>query len=212
MERGLHPEVKGGNLIDREELLKRLAGRQCDLKVERDALRKERERALAEVRSLEDENHAMARQAKDLQLQLFDKRKAAQKLFQRSEELKKRAVQLLAKENNLLHEARFFESERDRHEADYREVSAKVNANMATIDGVLRDIEFLRGETEILMDKTGHLESGVPTRFRDIDCLDEKISDSLHALEKLYSKLRSVEKNAQMIYYKKKKGAAGNLP
>lgn len=197
---------------DREELLKRLAARQGDLKFDWVALRNEKERVLAEVKSLEDENHAMARQAKDLQLQLFDKRRAAQRFFQRSEELKKKDVQFLAKEHNLLHENRFFESERDGHEADYKEVSAKLDANMATIAAILRDITFLRGETEVLMDKTGYLESGVSTRFRDIDSLDEKISDSLHALENLYEKMRYVEKNAKLVYYQKKKGAVGALP
>ena len=197
---------------DREELLKRLAARQGDLKFDRVALRNERERVLAEVKNLEDENHAMARQAKDLQLQLFDRRRAAQRIFQRSEELKKKDVQFLAKEHNLLHENRFFESERDGHEADYKEVAAKLDANMATIAAVLRDITFLRGETEVLMDKTGYLESGVPTRFRDIDSLDEKISDSLHALENLYNKMRTVEKNAKLVYYQKKKGAVGDHP
>ena len=197
---------------DREELLKRLAGRQGDLKFDRVALRNERERVLAEIKDLEDENHAMARQAKDLQLQLFDRRRAAQRFFQRSEELKKKDVQFLAKEHNLLHENRFFESERDRHEADYKEVSVKLDANMATIAAVLRDIAFLRGETEVLMDKTGYLESGVSTRFRDIESLDEKIGDSLHALENLYEKMRSVEKNAKLVYYQKKKGAAGDIP
>lgn len=208
------PYTEGKDLgrIDREELLKRLAARQSDFKLDRQSLRKEIERAVAELRNLEDENHAMARQAKDLQLQLFDRRKVSQRLFQRSEELKKRTVHLLAKENNLLHETRFFESERDRHDADYREASSKLNANMETIAAVLRDIEFLRGETETLMDKTGYLESGVHTRFRDIDSLDEKISDSLQALEDLYNKLRSVEKNTKTVYYEKKKGAAGNLP
>ncbi|MGA2228839.1 MAG: hypothetical protein ABSH41_30760, partial [Syntrophobacteraceae bacterium] len=84
--------------------------------------------------------------------------------------------------------------------------------NMATIAAVLRDTEFLRGETEVIMDKTGYLESGVPTKFRDIDSLDEKIRDSLQALENLYNKMRSVEKNIKKVYYQKKKGAAGNLP
>jgi chromosome segregation ATPase len=207
-----YPEGNRVDRIDKNELLKKFAVWQDDLKVDRETLLKEKQRALAEVRNLEDENHIMARHVKDLQLQLFDRRKAAQRLFQHSEELKKRTVQLLAKENNLLHEIRFFETERDRHDADYREVSAKLKANMTTIAAVLRDIEFLRGETEVLMDKTGYLESGVPTRFRDIDSLDEKISDSLQSVGNLYNKMRAVEKNTKRVYYQKKKGAAENLP
>jgi len=211
-DREIHPGVSAEDRINRDDLLKRLFQRQGGLKLDPEALKNERERLLAEVRSLEDENHLRARRVKELQLQLFDRRKMIQRLFQRSDELKKKLVQLLAKENNLIHEIRFLESERDKYGRDYREISGRVKGNMTTIAAILRDIEFMRGELETLMDKTGYLEDGVPNKFRDIDSLDEKISGSLQALEDLYNKMRAVEKNTKMIYYRKEKGIARNLP
>lgn len=202
----LHSEGSGGNRINRGESLKRFSQRQDDVKLEREALRQERERLLAEVRGLEDENHKQARQVKELQLQLVDRRETVQRLFQRVDELKKRIVQFLSQENNLIHEIRFLEAEKERCVEDYRKVSDRVNANMAAIAAILRDIGFMRGEMETLMEKTGYLERGVPDKFRDLDSLDEKISGSWYSLEELYNKLKAVDKNTKIIYYGRSKG------
>lgn len=201
-----HPDASQENGTSREELLKEVFKAQNTLKLDGARLREERDTILQEVRTLEEQSHTRARRIRELQLHMFDRRKTAQLLFQRSEELKKRLVHFLVGENNLVHEIRFLESERDSCDKNLRDVSQRVNANMASIAALLRDIEFMRGEMEVLMDKTGALEGGVPNTFRDIDSLDTKISDALQALGDLYEKLRAVEKNTQRIYYRKEKG------
>lgn len=200
------PQAHRENRIGKEDLLKRLSERQGDLRLDREALRKDRERLLDEVRSLEDESNALTSRARELQSQLLERRKTAARVCHRSEEMKNRMVQFLAKENNLIHEVRFLESEKDKQIKEYADISGRVNAGMASIAAILRDIEFMRGEMETLMGQSGSLESEVPDRHHDIDRLDEKISSALHSIVDLYDKVKAAEKNAKVIFYCKEKG------
>jgi chromosome segregation ATPase len=209
---GLSLSMNGASWDERRDLLMRLTQNRRTADRGRAALREERERLEADTERLENENHSLARQLKELQLQLFEKRTAAQKLFQRSDHAKKKLVQCLSRENNLLHEIRFLESEREKHGKTQRQVASRVEANMGSIAALLRDIEFLKGEVGALLEKTGMLEQDAPLRCRDIENLDEKIAGSLQALIDLYQRMQAVEKNVKSIYYRKGTGSIHNLP
>ena len=212
MMRGWSIAMNSTSWDERKRLLRRLVQSRETADRGRAAPREERERLSSEVEGLENENHALARRHKELQLQLFEKRKAAQKLFQRSDQMKKNLVQHLSGENNLLNEIRFLASEKEKQGKIQHQIASKVEANMDSIAGLLRDIEFLKGEVGALMEKTGMLENDVPLKFRDIENLDDKIGGSLKALRELYERMQAVEKNVKSIYYRKGKGSGQKLP
>lgn len=190
----------------RKALMKRLSRDRSRLKLDKENLTAERKRLATEVESLEEENHAIAKRAKDLQIELLKKRTTAKESFESSDESNKRLVGPLARERGLLNEIGFFETEKARLSGTYLEVSGRLGANVSELDRTLRDIGFMNGEVRALMEKMEMLEGEVPMKFKDVDNLDEKISASIKALRSLYNRMQGTERDVKISYYKNKKG------
>lgn len=188
----------------RKALMKRLSRDRSRLKLDKENLTAERKRLATEVESLEEENHAIAKRAKDLQIELLKKRTTAKESFERSDESNKRLVGPLARERGLLNEIGFFETEKARLSGTYLEVSGRLGANVSELDRTLRDIGFMNGEVRALMEKMEMLEGEVPMKFRDVDSLDDKIKRTSNALMGCYNSMRRVEITVKENYYKKK--------
>jgi len=188
----------------RKVLMKRLSRDRSRLKLDKENLTAERKRLATEVESLEEENHAIAKRAKDLQIELLKKRTTAKESFESSDESNKRLVGPLARERGLLNEIGFFETEKARLSGTYLEVSGRLGANVSELDRTLRDIGFMNGEVRALMEKMEMLEGEVPMKFRDVDSLDDKIKRTLNALMGCYNSMRRVEITVKENYYKKK--------
>ncbi len=188
----------------RKALMKRLSRDRSRLKLDKENLTAERKRLATEVESLEEENHAIAKRAKDLQIELLKKRTTAKESFESSDESNKRLVGPLARERGLLNEIGFFETEKTRLSGTYLEVSGRLGANVSELDRTLKDIGFMNGEVRALMEKMEMLEGEVPMKFRDVDSLDDKIKRTLNALMGCYNSMRRVEITVKENYYKKK--------
>lgn len=158
----------------------------------------------AETGSLKQENRLLAERCKDLNLQLSEKEKEAEKLNKSSSELKKSLLKFVSEENNLQHEIEFLETEKTTLANTYDEVSESLDANMAVLEDMIKDIGFTKGELGTLKVKLDMLEQEIPAKFRDADNLDRKITGAFFtAIEDLSSRMNAVEKKIKILYYKK---------
>jgi chromosome segregation ATPase len=168
-----------------------------DLSAEKKTLVQKRE-------SLEQENKALANQLENLNLRLSEKRKEANMLSERSYELKKTLMDCISEEKDLLHEIEFLDSEKAKLVEIYEGVTERYDTNMSVLEGMIKDIGFMKGEIGALIIKMGMLEEEIPDRFRDADNLDKKITGTfIRALNDLQNRLNAVERKAKVLYYKK---------
>lgn len=156
------------------------------------------------LEGLEQENKALASQLKDLDFRLFEKKKEANMLSESSDELKKSLMGFISEENNLLHEIEFLESEKAKLVEIYDGVSERYDTNMSALEGMIKDVGFMKGEIGALIIKIGMLEEEIPDKFRDADNLDKKITGTfIRALNDLQNRLNTAERKAKVLYYKK---------
>ena len=164
----------------------------------------ERKTLVLKLESLEQENKALASQLENLNLRLFEKRKEANMLFESSDELKKSLMGFISEENDLLHEIEFLESEKAKLVEIYDGVSERYDTNMSALEGMIKDVGFMKGEIGALIIKIGMLEEEIPDKFRDADNLDKKITGTfIRALNDLQNRLNTAERKAKVLYYKK---------
>jgi chromosome segregation ATPase len=208
---GLSPEESGfpegngkGWLARKRDLIERLsAGAASDLY--RGDLAREMKMLSEEVDSLEEANHAFARQVRELQEALAKKREEARKAFEKSDAIKKKLVGSFARKRGLLNEISFFEKEKSQLFKTYVGISESLQSNAATLDRTLKDMGFFKGEVQVLLDKMGMLEGDVPVKYRDVDNLDEKIKRTSQTLKSFCSRMHDIERTVTEIYYVRKK-------
>jgi len=170
----------------------------------RSDLSAERKMLVLKVEGLEQENKALADQLKDLELRLFEKKKEANMLGKRSDELKETLIRFISEESNLLHEIKFLESEKEKLVEVYDGVSERYDTNMSVLEGMIKDTGFIKGEIGALIMKMGMLEEEIPLKYRDADNLDKKIKGTfIRALNDLQQRINTVERKAKLLYYKK---------
>ena len=167
-------------------------------------LSSERKTRVLKLESLEHENKALANQLENLNLRLSEKRKEANMRSESSDELKKSLMDFISEENDLLHEMEFLESEKVKLVEIYNGVAERYDTNMSVLEGMIKDIVFMKGEIGALIIKMGMLEEEIPDKFRDADNLDKKITGTfIRALNDLQNRLNAVERKAKVLYYKK---------
>ena len=167
---------------------------------------KEDTRLTGEVESLEKENKALAGKLSDLELTLVKKKRDAKTLLASLEEQKERLLALVAEENDLVREIEFYASEKNKMDEIYAAVSAKYEDNMKSLEGMLKNVGFLKGEIGALVLQMGMLEEEIPERYRDADNLDKKIKGTfIKALNDLQNRVDIVERKAKVLYYQKEK-------
>jgi len=161
-------------------------------------------RLVREIESLEQGNKVLAKELRGLEFTLLDKKKEASALLEDSEEQKKSLLDLACKESDLVQEIEFYEPEKRKLDEIYAEFSARYDSNMSVLEGMIKDIGFMKGEIGALIMKMGMLEEEIPDRFRDADNLDKKIKGTfIRALNHLQNRIDVVERNAKVLYYKK---------
>jgi len=164
----------------------------------------ERTTFVLKLESLEQENKALANQLENLNLRISEKRKEANMRSESSDELKKSLMDFISEENDLLHEMEFLESEKVKLVEIYDGVTERYDVNMSVLEGMIKDIGFMKGEIGALVIKMGMLEEEIPDKFRDADNLDKKITGTfIRALNDLQNRLNAVERKAKVLYYKK---------
>ena len=198
-------EITEGEWLGKKQaILKRISRDKGLPKVDRDNLTGEKERLLAEVGKLEEENHIMAKSVKDFELQLAKRRRIYQTLFKRSDELKGKFVRFLAREHNLMNEIELYESEKAVISDTYSEVSEKLRNNVSSLECTVKDIGFMKGEVQMLIEKMEILEGEIPVKSKDMYNLDEKVMGAIKALKRLYNRMQAAERDVKVSYYKRK--------
>ncbi|MBT3260167.1 MAG: hypothetical protein HN366_27450, partial [Deltaproteobacteria bacterium] len=112
---------------------------------------KENAALTGEVESLEKENKALTGKLSDLELTLVKKKRNAKTLLEKSEEQKESLLALVAEENDLVQEIEFFASEKNKMDKIYADVSAKYEDNMEILEGMIKNVGFLKGEIGALV-------------------------------------------------------------
>jgi len=164
----------------------------------------ERKTLVIKLESLEQENKTLANQLENLNLRISEKRKEANMRSESSDELKKSLMDFISEENDLLHEMEFLESEKVKLVEIYDGIAERYDSNMSVLEGMIKGIEFMKGEIGALIIKMGMLEEEIPDKFRDADNLDKKITGTfIRALNDLQNRLNAVERKAKVLYYKK---------
>lgn len=193
-----------GWLQRKHDLLQSLAESGRGSEVDGENLDGQMQQLAEKVESLEKERHLLAKQVKDLQDSLGEKKLAAHETAEKSDETKKNLVRSLASRRGLLNEIDFFEKEKSRLLNFYGVASEQLQNNVADLDRTLQDIRFFKGEAQALMDKLGMLEGEVPVKYRDMDNLDERIKRASEALQNFYGRMQRAEKSMKETYYKSK--------
>ena len=156
------------------------------------------------VESLEQGNKALAKELRDLEFKLLNKKKEANTLLKDSEEQRKYLLEFVDKENDLVQGIEFYASEKKKINEIYAGVSGRYDLNMSVLEGMIKDVGFMKGEIGALIMKMGMLEEEIPGRFRDADNLDKKIKGTfIRALNDLRNRVDVVERKAKVLYYKK---------
>ena len=196
--------TEGEWLGKKQAILKRISRGRGRPKVERENLTGEKERLIAEVGRLEEENHIMAKSVKDFELQLSKRRRIYQTLLKRSDELKRSFVRSLAREHNLLNEIELCESEKALISDNYSGISEKLRKNVSSLESTVNDIGFMKGEVQILIEKMEILEGEIPVKSKEMRNLDEKVMGAIKALKRLYNRMQAAERDVKVSYYKRK--------
>ena len=159
-----------------------------------------------EVESLKNENKALTGKITDLELTLVKKKREAKTLLENSEKQKESLLELVSEENDLVQEIEFYAVEMNKMDKIYADVSAKYEDNMGILEGMIKNVGFLKGEIGALVLQMGMLEEEIPERYRDADNLDKKIKGTfVRALNDLQNRVDVVEKKAKVLYYQKEK-------
>lgn len=167
-------------------------------------LNPERKMLVLKVEGLERENRALAEQLKSLEFRFFEKKKEANILDEGTEGVKGTLMRFISEENNLLHERKFLESEKEKLVGIYDGVSERYDTNISVLEGMIKDTGFMKGEIGALIMKVGMLEGEIPVKFRDADNLDKKIKGTfIRALNDLQQRVNAVERKAKVLYYKR---------
>jgi chromosome segregation ATPase len=188
---------------NKKTILRKLAENKDSLRNYREKLQAEKKELAEETERLEQENYSLLGQVKDLEMQHLEKSSTMQKLNSQLQASKKKLVKPLTEESGYLSEIKFLESEKASLFECHDEASETLNNNMAALGSTIMEIEFIKGEIGILMNKIGMIEDEIPEIFGEIDDLDEKITWASKTLTDLYNRMKTVEKDAKILYYEK---------
>lgn len=169
-----------------------------------------RERLLAEKKGLEEEaegieqeNLSLRAKVKGLEKRHLEKNNRLHELRSQLHGSREKLVRPLSEKSGYMSEIKFLESEKNRLLEINSSMAETLNNNMASLGGTIMEIEFIRGEIGTLINKVGMVEENIPELFSEMQELEEKINRASRALTDLYTKIKTVEKNAKILYYEK---------
>ena len=188
---------------NRKAIIRMLSENKYSLGNFREKLLAEKQDIEKEVAGIEQESFPLRGKVRDLETRHLEKNNTLQKLKSQLRDSRGKLVKPLTEKNGHLSELKFLESEKARVlELNDSEAEA-LNNNMATLASTIMEIEFIRGEIGTLIDKAGMVEENIPELVSEVQDLDEKISRASKALTDLYNNIKTVEKNAKILYYEK---------
>lgn len=179
------------------------------LHFDRSMIRKSKESLQKEVKHLEESNHKLSNEFKILQEETGQIQENKQQISLKIDAYEKRFLRLRVKENSLINEIDFFETELSDLKQFYQDVCSGLDNNISSLERSVKHIGFMRGETSSLIDKMSMLENEVPDKNSEVKILDETVHTALNELKKLYAKMHNVEKKVKVNYYSNKRQLEG---
>lgn len=188
---------------NKEAVLSRLSEKNESLALYREKIASEKSSLEQEVESIEEENHSLTKKIKELEYKLMDKNSELKKISLKLNDSKKKLVVPITEENGLLSEIRFFESEKAALYETYNGSANVLSQNITELGVTIKDIEFVKGEVVTLVSKLNMMEDEIPGKYNETDHLEEKISQASKAIDDFYSRMKEIERNVKVQYYKK---------
>ncbi len=191
----------------RKAILENLATRRGAFHIAPEDLAGKKAALLLEVERLEEENHTMARSAKEFEFQLSKKTRIFRAKLNGNDDLKRKQVRLSTRENSLHNEMALYESEQVRLTEVYTKTSKNLKENIAALKEIIDRIAFTKGETQSLTEKLTLLEGDIPAKNNEVSNMDEIITNSIGMLKRFSNRMRRIEKDLTVNYYEKKQQA-----
>lgn len=188
---------------NRKAIIRMLSENKYSLGNFREKLLAEKQGIEEEVEGIEQESFSLRGKVRDLETRHLEKNNTLQKLKSQLRDSRGKLVKPLTEKNGHLSELKFLESEKARLFELNDTAAETLNNNMATLGSTIMEIEFIRGEISTLINKAGMVEENIPELVSEVQDLDEKISRASKALTDLYNNIKTVEKNAKILYYEK---------
>jgi len=157
-----------------------------------------------DIARIEEDNNALAKEAKELEIRLLEKSGVKNKIMRSADKIKKVLSGNFAQENSAASEIWFLESEKARLTAEYDKLVADLNDNITILGSLILEADFIRGETVALKDKVAMIEDEIPYKFEQLHQLEEKIAWTSVILERLYKTMKAAEKKTKMLYYSRR--------
>nr|WCC90971.1 magnetosome protein Mad24-2 [Desulfobacteraceae bacterium] len=161
-----------------------------------------KEQVSKEVERLETENHFLSHQIHELELTLKQKRDYRQSLLEEHNKTKQMDDDPMSEKKYLENTIDFMIVEKNRLTNEYNKIKQRLNLNLSTIDGLFKELGFIKGEIGTLIVQISMLEEEIPLKLKDVEILDDKISTiCVNAIQELYDNLIDVENRAKLSYY-----------
>ncbi|MBF0226369.1 MAG: hypothetical protein HQK76_13020 [Desulfobacterales bacterium] len=177
--------------------------------VDRNKLNEEIKQIKSDIEKFEESNQSLKNMVNDLQFQISKKKKESERLFKKAEEQKNILLDLRTTENSLLNEINFIEEEKKNSEEIYKNFLEGLDKNILGLEKSSKDINFIKGETGLLIDKMSSLEEKVPEKNYDMENINDTIFGTVKSLKDIYGKMLNLEKKVKINYYKQKKHVEG---
>ncbi|MBF0592156.1 MAG: hypothetical protein HQL02_08715 [Nitrospirae bacterium] len=156
-----------------------------------------------QVEQLQDKNDLLTRDAKVLDLQLLEKRMELKKLLRHANEVRGRQLRPMIDENSLVFDTDFLQEEVSRLGEVYDSVSEQLNEEIFVLGNIIMDIEFMKGEMNICQEKIKSVEGDIPKKNINLAGLQDKIIQTHRGMKELLNRMREINKNVKVEFYKK---------
>ncbi|CAM2057488.1 hypothetical protein DSUL_150111 [Desulfovibrionales bacterium] len=120
-------------------------------------------------------------------------------------ERQERLRYIATEERQLLDELKFLEEELAGQEGKIVAATARLKDKLAKVERLARQMEFVKGELEVLVRQVDACKDTVPDKVTGIQHLDVKITGTAKELTQLAGWVRNAEKDFKVSYYEKKR-------
>ncbi|MBF0398427.1 MAG: hypothetical protein HQK78_16745 [Desulfobacterales bacterium] len=177
--------------------------------VDRNKISEEIKQISSDIERLEESNQSLNSMVNDLQFKISKNKKESERLFKKAEEQKNILLDLRTTENSILNEINFLEEEKKSFEEKYNIFLEGLDKNILKLDKSSKEIDFIKGETGLLIEKMSSLEEKVPEKNYDVENINDTIFGTVKSLKDIYGKMLNLEKKVKINYYKQKKQIEG---
>jgi len=164
---------------------------------------KQKEKLLKQIETLETDNVFLKQQIETLEENAKQKQTSQNNLIVQLNESKAQSFEPISEKTDLKNNLIFLTSEKEKLSKKFKTLKTNLDNNLNTIDTMLKDLGFIKGEIATLIEQVSILEGELPVKIRYADNLEEKISRSCaNDIITLYNDMKAIEKKVKLSYYK----------